>query len=215
LTEQKTHGTRWGMRILLFVLTTVFAATALCAQPVAGVLAQEGTQLFISGDMFCSRYLVAAKSNEVLAHIKKLNPGDEITASGDKNFIDCSVVLESIDYVGLRRLLGMWLSNEALIKVKDFSSLSFYPLERSSSLGQHVNNYGLTSTSEVATAVDYTYSLTPSEGKEWVLFLSDSTKTLFATISLSKGSAVMKIYDSESGVVLKTLRMTKWGGVRQ
>lgn len=203
------------MRILLFVLTTVFAATALCAQPVAGVLAQEGTQLFISGDTFCSRYLVFAKSNEVLAHIKKLNPGDEVTASGDKNFIDCSVVLETIDYVGLRRLLGMWLSNEALIKVKDFSSLSFYPLERSSSLGQHINTYGLTATSQVATAVDYTYSLTPSEGKEWVLFLSDSTKTLFATISLSKGSAVMKIYDSESGVVIKTLRMTKWGGVRQ
>jgi hypothetical protein len=215
LTEQKTHGTRCGMRILIFVLTTVFAATALCAQPVAGVLAQEGTQLFISGDTFCSRYLVSAKSFEVLSHIKKLNPGDEISASGDKNLIDCSVVLESIDYVGLRRLLGMWLSNEALIKVKDFKYLSFYPLERSSSLAQQLNIYGSNSTSEVATAVDYTYSLTPSEGKEWVLFLSDSTKTLFATISLSKGSAVMKIYDSESGIVLKTLRMTKWGGVKQ
>jgi hypothetical protein len=203
------------MRILLFVLTTVFAAVGLCAQPVAGVLSQEGTQLFISGDTFCSRYVVQASSMEVLLHIKKLNPGDEITASGDKNLIDCSVVLETIDYVGLRRLLGMWLSNEALIKVKDFKSLSFYPLERASSLGSTFRPYGLSTPSEPATAVDYTYSLTPSEGKEWVLFLSDSTKTLFATISLSKGSALMKIYDSESGVVLKTLRMTKWGGVKQ
>lgn len=202
------------MRFLLFVLTTVFTATALCAQPVAGVLVQEGNQLFVSGDTFCSRYLVLPKNYEVLSQLKKLTPGDEITASGDKNLVDCSLTLESVDYVGLRRLLGMWLSNEALIKVKDFKSLSFYPLERVSSVGNSRPTSDVLS-ADPAKAVDYTYSLTPTEGKEWVVFLSDSTKTVFATISLSKGSAVMKFFDSESGVVLKTLRLTKWGGVRQ
>lgn len=194
------------MRILLFVLTSVFTTVALSAQPIAGVVSYEKNQLYITGDAFCSRYSLTAQTFEAFAHLKKLSVGDEITATGDKNLVDCSVSIASIDYVGLRRLLGMWLSSEALIKVKDFKTLSFYPLDHSPT-----GTMGVTAISPYP--VDYVYSLTPSEGKEWVLFLSDSKKTLFATISVSKGSAIMRIYDSENGTVIKTLRLTKWGGV--
>ncbi len=62
--------------------------------------------------------------------------------------------------------------------------------------------------------INYRYSVTPSNGKEWVLFLSNDTGTTFATIAFVKDTATMKIFDSETGNLKKTLRLAKWGNLR-
>ncbi len=195
------------MRLLIFVLTTVLAASAFSAEPILGTLQKVSGRLYLEGDEFCERYVVEAHSNEALNQLQKLASGDEVTASGTKNKTTCTVSVGTIDYVGLRRMLGTWYSKEGMISIRDFSQMSFYP--------SALDNYSGESQSSAKIIVDipvvYSYSVTPTDGKEWVVFLSDSKNTFFATILFTKGPAIMKIFDSENGALTKTLRLSKWG----
>ncbi|MNT28042.1 hypothetical protein D3C72_1637010 [compost metagenome] len=136
--------------------------------------------------------------------MKKLSSGDLINGTGIVQYKSNKLVLETIDYVGLRRMLGKWISNDGLLQVKNFSEMKFYPHNSPSS----PTPSGLV-LSDVP--ITFRYSLTPADGKAWVMFLSDSSKTVFTTIQINGANATLKTFDSETGAVAKTLRLTKWG----
>ncbi|MEK2688558.1 hypothetical protein [Bdellovibrio sp. GT3] len=185
------------MRLLFFVLTLVTSAVAIAANTVGGTVALKGQQMFLKTDDPCNNYLVASNNEIALSALVKLAPGDVITATGKKNPAHCTVSIDSVEYVGLRRMLGSWYSTEAVITVEDFNSMKFYAAEKDHKWSQ--------------TPIEYNYSLVPASGKEWVMFLSDSKSTQFGTIQFSRGSAVLKMYSSDTGALNKTLilyRMT-------
>lgn len=193
------------MRFLFFVLTAMLSAVAFAAQTVSGSVSIEGKSMYLKTDDPCHRYLVLSSSEAAISALVKLAAGDVVIATGIKNPGECSVAIESVEYVGLRRMLGNWYSREAVINVQDFNSMKYYPAQSIASNGNKV--YASVSTNPV----EYNYSLVPGSGKEWVLFLSDSKSTTFGTIQFNRGSAVMKIYNSETGELTKTLilyRMT-------
>lgn len=205
MTGLYSHGTKWGMKSLLFVLSLVASSVAYSAQPVSGTVDRTSAGLFLrvpEKAHHCDRLLIHAKTDEAVQSLKKLDTGDTITAAGFFAYESCSVFIDSVDYVGLKRLLGHWHSSDGIISVQDFDSLSFYPI--------NLKDLTKGGVYEKIEPIRYRYSLTPSEGTEWVLFLSDSTSTTFATLQFSKSSAIMKIYDSDTGAIKKTLRMSKW-----
>lgn len=195
------------MKSLLFVLSLAASSIAYSNTPVVGIVERgpNGVFLFSKDDVRCEKLLISAKSNEANDILRKLTSGDAITASGLIDSEACTVVIENIDYVGLKRLIGYWHTNDGLISVSDFDSLNFYPI-RSKDLKN-----GLLE--KFIEPIKYRYSLTPSEGAEWVLFLSDTTSTTFATIRFGKSTATMNIYDSDTGNIKKVLRMTKWSRI--
>lgn len=189
------------MRILLFVLTIVSSTAAFAGLPVSGTISRAGQSLFLISSDPCNRYELTTRNEPAMDSLLKLSDGDTITATGTKDPGTCQISVETIDYVGLKRLLGVWYSKEAVVTIRDFNEMSFYPPTVSDM------PTGLDSN---ATAVNYKYSLVPSEGKEWVLFLSDTRTTTFATLQFSKGPVIMKIY-SESGAVTKTMVLFRKG----
>lgn len=194
-----------AMRVLIFVLTAMMSTVAFGVQQVGGVVSIEGGTMFLKSEDPCHRYLIASNNETALNALVKLAAGDFITATGLKTPGNCTVAIESVEYVGLRRMLGNWYSREAVINVQDFNSMKYYPAQTVVTNGNRV--YTSVSTSPV----EYNYSLVPGSGKEWVMFLSDSRSTTFGTIQFNRGSAVMKIYNSETGELNKTLllhRMT-------
>jgi hypothetical protein len=193
------------MRFLIFVLTAMMSAGAFAAQPVGGVVAIDGRNMYLKSEDPCHRYLVVSKSESSLSALVKLAAGDFFTATGLKNPGDCTVSIETVEYVGLRRMLGNWYSRDAVINVQDFNSMKYYPAQSVVTKGDRVY------TQVSANPVEYNYSLVPGSGKEWVLFLSDSKSTTFGTIQFDRGTAVMKINNSITGEVIRTLllyRMT-------
>lgn len=198
------------MRFLLFVLSfvfsLVFASTAISAPPISGTIERDTTGIYLRVNDKCPRYLISSKSEDASQSIRKLSNGDTITATGLLDLETCTAVVETIDYVGLKKMLGYWYSEQGIMTVRDYTSLSFYP----------INIRGLQQSSDFRTAdpINYRYSVTPSEGREWVVFLSDDTSTTFATIQFKNDNATMKIYDSENGNVKKTLRLSKWGNLK-
>ncbi|MFV8259238.1 hypothetical protein ACNQKP_15635 [Bdellovibrio bacteriovorus] len=194
------------MRILLFVLILISGFAAHSARPISGTVERDASGVYLRADSSCVRYLIDTKSTDADISVRKLSTGDTLTASGVLDSSTCTAVIESVDYVGLRKMLGYWHSADGLITVRDFNSLSFYPI----TLNDFQNGQ---SYSEVDPIV-YRYSMTPSDGKDWVLFLSDSTSTTFATIRFNKSRATMKIYDSDTGNVTRTLYLNKWGNLK-
>jgi len=199
------------MRFILFVLSLMASSAALASQPIIGTIGKDtsGYYLTVNKDQICPKYSIEPKSQEAIDGVRKLSAGDNITATGLLDHETCNAFIESIDYVGLKKLLGYWYSHAGIITVRDFSSLSFYPIN--SRTFQNGVFY------RTADPIDYRYSVTPTEGKEWVIFLSDKKSTTFATIQFSKdskGSAVMKVYDSDNGKVIRTLYLSKWGNLK-
>lgn len=195
------------MKSLLFVLSLVASSVAFSATPVVGIVERGpyGAFLISKDDVRCAKFLISAKSNEANEILRKLTSGDAITASGVIDPDTCTVLIENIDYVGLKRLIGYWHTNDGLISVSDFDSLNFYPIKL-----KDLKNGPL---AKVIEPIKYRYSLTPSEGTEWVLFLSDTTSTTFATIRFGKSTATLNIYDSDTGDIKKVLRMTRWSRI--
>lgn len=199
------------MRVLLFVLTFVSSTMAVAAQPVSGIIARKGQDILLQSNDACSFYRLDTKNSDAQVALEKLSPGDSLlTASGLFDKDACVVSIDSVDYVGLKKMLGNWISKEGLISVHDFKTLSFYPEAKTDLKRVFEKPDDFT----VGKSVQYTYSVTPSDGKEWVMFLSDTESTTFATIQFSKDVAIMKLYDSDNGNVTKTLILTRRGTLK-
>lgn len=207
MTINRSHEKNFGMRLLLFVLGLVVSSTALSAQQIAGKVERIGHRAFLktNAQEACHKFQIMANSKEVSEVIHKLSTGDSLTASGVKANDTCTVYIDSVDYVGLKDLLGYWYAKEGYVKVHDFTSVSVYSLEL-------VNLKNSKEFSNVD-SIEFRYSITPSNGKEWVLFLSTAESTTFATIDLQNHLATIKIYDSENGSIMRTIRLSKWGNL--
>ncbi|WP_347358833.1 hypothetical protein [Bdellovibrio sp.] len=194
------------MRILLFVLILISGSAAFSARPLLGTIERDITGSYLRADSACVRFLIESKSPEAESSIRRLSTGDSVTASGVLDTDNCVAYIESVDYVGLKKMLGYWHSTDGLLTVRDFNSLSFYPIS--------IKDFQKGQDYTIVDPITYRYSVTPSTGKDWVLFLSDATSTTFATIRFNKSRATMKIYDSETGNVTRTLHLSKWGDLK-
>lgn len=207
LTPSWTHGTSLGMRVVIFVLSTFIAAFCYAKDPISGTINRiEHGRVFIKNSGTCPQYLVVSTDAETIRNIRKLSVGDVVTGTGITNSSTCTISVSSIDYVGLRKLLGFWYSAEGILTFNDFSTLRYYPVSIKG--GKYVSV-------RYTSPVNYRYSVTLSGGKEWVLFLSDEQSTTFATIQINnRHNATLNIFDSDSGVPTQTLELTKWGTLK-
>lgn len=190
------------MRFLFFVLMLIISARAYSADSISGTLERDSLGYFLkhTGSKVCQRFQIVLNNVDTVRNLRKLSRGDLLSGLGQFNEPGCLVNIDSIDYVGLRRLLGHWITEEGIVSIPNHNTMTFYP-------ASGLQSGGLLS----AQAINYRYSMTPSTGREWVLFLSDKTHTFFATLQLTRTSGILKIYDSESGKIVKQLRLEKWG----
>lgn len=194
--------------VISFVLTLGATSFAHATAALSGEVVDFEGKLYLSlPEQSCPRYELIAKNNEASAHIRKLSEGDLINATGYLDSSLCQSHIESVEYVGLKKLLGYWYSKAGIITVRDFSLLSFYPL--------NVRDLKDVSSEHSGEPITYRYSVVPSDGSEWVVFLSNSKGTSFATLKFARSIVTMKIYDSETGAILQTLRLSKWGDLRK
>ena len=112
----------------------------------------------------------------------------------------------SVDFIGLKRLLGYWWTTEGFLDVRTFSLMNFYDRPGSSvSAGDLPNVAPRTDSIKKS----YQYSVTPSSGVEWVVFLNDKETVYFTQVTFQGANAQMKVYNSESGALEKTINLLR------
>lgn len=166
----------------LFFLKSVYAST------IRGILAhREDQQWFIDlGHLGQSPIVVRPVYQAVMPQLQKLRVGDLIQGRG---FVTSPqspqlpvLMLESIDFVGLRDLLGQWFSKEHM--VVDFINFNQLKIYRS-------NQEQL-----------YDYSIAPASEKGWMIFLQDPTSTSLGGLKMEAGNAVIEVYNHSAHSVL-------------
>lgn len=191
---------------MFFVLNLTLSLSAWAAfNPVTGTITRQDKKVYVSGNSQCATYLLQTQNKEAAASLHKLSTGDFITASGFYQNSDCIALVSSIDYVGLKRLLGHWYAENGMLAVTDFNRLEFYPFST-----QKAGSLSL----QTSEPIRYRYSVTPSNGREWIMFLSDAKRTTFASLQLNSKNVSLRVYDAETGEPVQTLRFSKWDDLK-
>ncbi len=199
MTQIRRHAKSFPMRNLFFALFILtFTGTAF-AESFNGVLTKTQNDTFISLTKNSSQlFKVKSVTVEASDSLQKLETGDLISANGNIDTTNRVIQLESIDYVGLKKILGLWVSDSNLMNFSTFNNLSIYPLLSKKRL------------LAASPKTDLQYSVAPYKGNEWAVFLSSKTSTIFATIVVDNDSAVMKIFDTDTGENTRTIRLNRW-----
>ncbi len=194
------------MRNLFFVLITLFSwATFASTETIVGSLQKEANKYFMKLSEGDQSFTLVPSSQDALENLSKLSPGDLVTGTGVIDTEKMQILLSTVDYVGIKRFLGTWHSAEGLFEITSFERMNFYPYVIETRQ-QHADKPVVSITEPQL----YKYSMTPSQGREWVMFMSDTKSTIFTTIQINGDSAKIKFYDSETGKMTKSLRLTKW-----
>lgn len=199
--------------LLLFVTFSLQITSGLAygAQVFSGFLIREGCDFSFTPKNSAITYQVEALNYDVLDSLTRLDNGDFISGSGRFDTAQKKLSIQSIDYVGLQKLLGSWISTDGTIVFKDFSTMRFLPRIRGLNMDAHWKQY----------QKEFRYSISPKDRNEWALFMSDNMNTSFATVEftgkfsgeftkkLAEQKIIMKIFESESGNIVRTLTLER------
>lgn len=182
------------MKFLVSLFTLLMSVSAL-AGTVSGFLIQtpEHTYFTLSLQANATRFEVRATRMETIESLKKLKNQDFFQGQGE--LTDKELILDSVDFVGLARLLGAWASPDGLMNFQTFSQVTIYH--------SFLNNKNQ--------KVSLQYSIAPSSGTNWRIFFTDSSSVLAGSLSLTDGNtrAVLKLYEPASGSLAKTVELMR------
>lgn len=188
-----------AMKYIFFLLATFSFQFVLGVQAFSGFMTKRGNAYYFtpkSSELF---YKITALTPDVQDSLDRLENGDFIAGNGSLDTTNKKLSIESVDYVGLRKLLGPWIGSEGTMVFKDFTTMRFTPRFRDINMDSRLTNY----------QKEFRYSITPSDNNEWGLFLSDENNTTFATVEFTKNKVIMKIFESESGKIVRTLKLER------
>lgn len=181
------------MKFFLFTLSLLIVAFGAWARtPVSGFLATQDSQFFLRTDENEIFLIETTSSPSVLSLLVRLSPGDYLLGQGEIQPGTQSLRMTSVDYVGLKKLLGSWTSQRGTFHFKNFTDATFQTVRRNKPV-----------------RADLRYSTAPTQNNSWVVFFSEKETTLLSTIFFDGPEIDMNIYQPETGELVQTLRLKR------
>ena len=188
-----------AMKYIIFLFATFYIQLVLGAEAFNGFLFKKGNEFFFNPQNSKLVYEVYALNTDVNESLNRLDNGDFISGSGTLDPQCNKINIQSIDYVGLQKLLGPWITGDGTLVFKDFSTMRFTPRFGELKVDTRLSWY----------QKEFHYSISPKDSNEWALFMSDDTNTTFATVEFTRKRIIMKIFESESGNIVRTLKLER------
>ncbi len=187
--------------LLLFCL--VFSAVSTAADKIEGRILKVDNEAFIHINP--GNRLVPLKATNALdaSAIRRLDSGDFITGQGQLTLDEAR--LDTLYFVGLQRLLGLWRSRASeVFEFRTYEDLRLYwPLDPNATLGG----------TEVRVKT-YSYNVSPSSESHWAMLLVDSDSVEIARLHfMNSGASAGKIYvdllDRNTGLIKHSFHLTQ------
>lgn len=138
-------------------------------------------------------FKLVAGTDAAKKSLEKLNNGDIV--KGTASLIQETYVIESIDFVGLQRLLGLWKTKSTIVNFVDFSTVQFH-------IPGMLNNYN--------------YAISPTNmNDQWQVYFSDSSSVILGALTVSDQNATITLFDTETGNVTESLELKKIQNAQQ
>jgi hypothetical protein len=170
-----------------------FLSTAHADDQVQGYLNKTSHGMTFNNSNVARPYILKAGSPNIKALLDKMEDKDFISGTA-RIQSNNTLLLISIDFVGLRRLLGRWLSDEYFLSFHSFADMTSQTLtpERDFTKG------------------DYKYAVAPGEGNNWKIFFTDQFNVSLGNLSLvDKDHFKVIFFDGKTGKTVKTLSLMR------
>ena len=168
--------------------------------PIAGFIHRFGNDIEISLTNTTGRlYQMRSKEEQTQLVLTRLGDGDFIMAAGLIDPDSGTVMIQSIDLVGLRDMIGLWNTqdSEGVVNFRNYSEMN---------ITHHLEG----STNEVVRGQNFKYSVVPSfTQNSWIMFLSDDKQTQMGLLDLKANRATIQLMNSETGNVSRILQLQK------
>lgn len=179
------------MRLIAALLLSLISCHAL-ARPISGFVSIENGQHYFIEHGTTVKFAIRPGKTEVVESLKKLSSFDFFQGQGE--FTKSELVLDSIDFVGLRSLIGLWSEGrQSLFDFQDFQKVVIY---------QPVFKL-------MTPRAQLHYSIAPSAGSDWKIFFTDENSVILASLILSEARATLRFYNLDTGDVFKKVELTK------
>lgn len=174
----------FGVYLTLLLMSSVTLASV---QVSGNVVISEDEHFLKLSETKEVRILIAGTS-DVEAALNKLKHGDYVTGEGEIS--DKGIVLRNIEYVGLQRILGTWLSDKSsTMKFKDYTTLVIQSSSQMTPLK---------------------YAILPGAENVWKIYFTDDESIVLGTLNLtSKTSAQLTIYNGDEDGSASELNLHK------
>jgi hypothetical protein len=182
-----------SMVTALLLVVSVIANAAIYE----GDVHKSRNSIYITNKADNKKYLLVNSTAILDVHLNKLTSGDFASIEGVKNTTQNTITVKSINYVGLRRLLGSWVGNEPYCY--NFVNYNLFTVTR---------KVGERCTDDLAS--EYTYLINP-DTQAWVVLISGEYNSYVGDVHLlNRESLEIDLYDSESGAILRQLSLRKY-----
>jgi hypothetical protein len=172
------------------VIISITISSSLQAMQMSGYFSTNGNKTFLLTLDRTKRIEIRPFNTQAAVHLSRLKTGDLLSGTGDIS--NDVFVVNSVDFVGLKELLGVWLAGNNVMDFQSFSSVKAH----------------LTADNRPVT-LSMKYSITPGEENEWRVFFSDSDEIQLATLFLKKNTAALQFIDSQTGELSKVIELKK------
>jgi hypothetical protein len=187
------------MKVLQYFLMLLFLGAGLqvrASDRIEGRILKIESQIFIyinPGDRLIPLKALNPVDVEALKHLES---GDFVTGQGV--LTDKEAQLESLYFVGLQKLLGLWRSESwELFEFRSYEDLRFY----------WSTDWPSPKNSDLKTK-NYAYNLAPSKGTQWAMLLVGDRTVDLAQIQFKNDRLLIQLLDRQNGRVLKTYQLT-------
>ncbi len=177
-----------------FILILLFSLHSL-GESVQGTIERDPSGVLIK--IKRQRYNIHS-SHPIDQILKKLDTGDLISAQGKIDKSSDSIRITQINFVGLRRLLGSWYTeNQDIFNFINYSELELYTQKIARAL-----------VSNKTPIHNYKYSMVPSKGETWSLFVIDRKKVTVGTLRFVHDQIEINLLNQKTGEVGRRLKLT-------
>jgi hypothetical protein len=173
------------MKIYLLV-TTFLLATSAQALSINGSIVVKGDQRLLIDHDSSRTYILEPSNPDVKKSLNQLSTFDGLRGQVSNKTPD-TLILESIDFVSLRRLLGEWHGDSTKVRFADYSRVKF--------------NMG-------GNSREFLYALSPGMENDWRIYLTDQSSVVLGTLNLDDSHALLEFYDPQTGMTAQQLQLS-------
>lgn len=194
--------------VILLFLTSVCTSLIGFADDFSGIITKihqgkKSKTMTLMDNKTQLRLTLEYGSAEIEQQVSKLRLNDFISFDGELQPDKNTVMIRSIDYVGIYNLIGLWQGDDQ--NCYEFLSFTELNIFDQSLLGSNCQAFRPRTQHK-----SLTYTINPSSSSDWFALFSDDTISFGADIFIqSKKHIEITIYDSETGATTKVVKLNK------
>ncbi|MCB0365573.1 MAG: hypothetical protein H6624_04070 [Bdellovibrionaceae bacterium] len=185
-----------------FCILILFLAAPLAGASVSieGVVRRQDNILLIQLAETGVEHQIFTRNPHVMDDLRSLETGDYLSGKGWVYGINGTVEMTTVEFVGLKKLLGIWRTPSwEVFDFKNFSRLDLYEPTNSKTLN-------------VVQLRSLRYTVAPDGGHAWSILIVDSNSVDVGSLSVSQEAIRIDLFDPQTGDVAKTIQLKpfKW-----